>query len=318
MRPHRSAIIANPILIFDRDFARMSTLRRQDPTGPGLKRIACAQVESAIRCLTREAGQAVSAAEAIDQAQAVLSLIEPELPRHALRKERAILTRLTSGLAEMTEPTRLLEQLDKHYKKSPSDAALATAVKSLRKRWSSHDHASAALSSKAGSFNPAIYRLVADMAELRGHLDHWPVDDVPDDAPPRGLRRTYTKARRLAHEPVTVDSLAPLVRVLNELTVQLSVLSKACPTMLKAHRKLLSRGTDRLAQVLKDEQLNVALRAELGKGASKALPDDVPLAERVALVITGEIAPALAESPAAFTNRLKAYWSAWRGDSVNG
>jgi hypothetical protein len=306
-------MIANPFLTSDRESPRMSTLRRQDPTGQGLKRIACAQVEAAIRCLTREAGQALSAADAIDLAQAVLCLIEPELPRHALRKERAILSRLRSGLAEMTEPTRLLEQLNKRYKKTPSESDLASAVKALRKRWSSRDQSAAALSSKAGSFNPAIYRLVADMAELRGHMDHWPVDGVPDDAPPRGLRRTYTKARRLAGEPMTVDSLAVLVDVLAELIVQINVLSKACPPMLKAQRKLLSRGTAALTEVLNDEQLNKALSSELGKAASKVL-DQEPLPGRVAGVLASEIEPALAESPAAFTNRLKAYWSAWRGE----
>jgi len=296
----------------------MSTLRRQESTGQGLQRIACAQVESAIRCLTRQAGQAVAASEAINQAQAVLALIEPELARQALRKERAILARLRDGLVEITEPTRMLDRLDKRYKKSPSEADLAAAIKSLRKRCSSHETSAAALSSKAGNFNPAIYRLVADMAELRGHLDHWPVDAVPDHTPPRGLRRTYNKARRRLREPITADSLEPLVSVLRELTFQISVLNKACPVMLKAHRKLLSRGTDALAEALADEQLDAALRMALGKAASKALPAEASLDQRLANVTTRDIEPALAESPAAFMNRFKAYWSAWRGESSDG
>jgi hypothetical protein len=308
--------IAHPFFTSASEFFQMSTLRRQEPIGKGLKRIACGQVESAIRCLTRQAGQAVGAEEAIDQAQAVLSLIEPELPRQAVRKERGILARLSAGLSEMTEPERLLQQLEREYKKTPSEAELASAVKSLRKQWSSKVRSSTALSSKAGNFNPMIYRLVADMAELRGHLDHWSVEEVADDAPPRGLRRTYTKARRLAHEPVTADSLTALARVLGELAVQVGVISKACPVMLKAQRKMLSRASEELMSELLMGRLHQALRAELGKGASKVLPGAAPLSKRVARVIEAEVTPALAESPAAFIGRMQNYWSVWRSETT--
>ncbi|MGB0768673.1 MAG: hypothetical protein ACPGYV_13310, partial [Phycisphaeraceae bacterium] len=188
----------------------MSTLRRQETPGQGLKRLACAHVETAIRSLTRQAGQAASAAEAIRAAEAVLALIEPDLPRPAIRRDRAITTRLRLGLVELTQPTRLGTLLDRDYKKTPPDPELAQAVKTLRKAYASNGVAASAMSSKAGSFNPAIYRLVADMAELRGHLGDWPADTLDADAPPRGLRRTYAKARKLAAQPITPDSLEAL------------------------------------------------------------------------------------------------------------
>ena len=292
----------------------MSTLRRQEPTGPGLKRIACAQVETAIRCLTRQAGQGVAATQAIDHARAVLALIEPELPRPTVRRDRAILSRLSDGLAELTLPTLLTEQLERRYKKRPSDATLATAVKALRKRWASHNPSGAALSSKAGSFNPSIYRLVADMAELRGHLDSWPVNEVPSDLP-RGLRRTYLKARKLANEPITADTLGPLSDALTELASQLGVISKACPAMVKAHRKLLSRSADGLNDLQQSRALDKALRAELGKATSKALPTSKPIAAQAAACLGSDLADALAETPAAFMRRIQAYWSTWRSGS---
>jgi len=294
----------------------MSTLRRQDTPGPGYQRIACAQVELAIRGLTRQAGQALAAASAIQDAQAVLALIEPDLPRQDVRRDRAILMRLRDGLAEMTQPTRMLEQLNGRYKKSPVDADLASAVKTLRKRWSSRDQSAAAMSSKAGSFNPAIYRLVADMAELRGHMDHWPVDAVPADALPRGLRRTYTKAHRLAHEPMTTDSLDALVTVLDELAMQLSLFRKICPAMLKAQGKLVSRAADALRDELQNDRLDQALRDALGKAASKALPKPTPLPQRVTDAAGQDLAAALAESPAAMMKRVQVYWSAWRRDAA--
>lgn len=293
----------------------MSTLRRQEPTGAGLKRIACAQVESAIRSLTRQAGQGIAAAQAIGQARAVLALIEPDLPRPTVRRDRAILSRLSDGLNELTQPAMLTEQLNRRYKKRPSDAALAAAVKTLRKRWASHDPSNAALSSKAGSFNPSIYRLVADMAELRGHLDSWPVKDVPSDLPPRGLRRTYLKARKLANEPITADTLGPLSETLTELASQLGVISKACPAMVKAQRKLLARAADELNDLQQATALHKALRAELGTAEGKALPPSKPLPAQAAARLGNDLADALAETPAAFMKRMQAYWTAWHGGS---
>ncbi|MBX2851503.1 MAG: hypothetical protein KTR15_07145 [Phycisphaeraceae bacterium] len=294
----------------------MSTLRKQEPAGPGLKRIACAQVESAIRCLTRQADQGVAAAEAIDQARAVLALVEPDLPRPVARRDQAILTRLSDGLARLTEPVLLAGQLGQRYKKNPPDSALASAVKTLRKRWAAGGQSGSAMSSKAGSFNPAIYRLVADMAELRGHLGGWPVDAIASDQPPRGLRRTYAKARKLANEPITAATLPALARALIELATQLGVVSKCCPSMVKAQRKLITRATDELNTLIINDKLDTALRAELGKGASKALPSKKPMAQRAAACLGPDLDTALAETPAAMMKRMQAYWTAWRSASA--
>jgi hypothetical protein len=290
----------------------MSTLRKQDTTGPGLKRIACEHVETAIRCLTRQAGRGVAANEAIEQTAAVLSLIEPDLPRPDVRRDRAILQRLSSGLAELTTPAMLTDRLSARYKKSASDAELAAAVKQLRKRWSRRDPAGSAMNNKAGGFNPAIYRLVADMAELRGHVGGWSVDAIADDAPPRGLRRTYTRARKLADEPVTADTLPGLIATLTELSHQLGVVSKACPKLLKAQRKLVAKALKALDALALDEAIDTALREQLGKSAEKLLPKRPPLAERAGAAVANDLDHSLAETPAAFTKRVQAYWTAWR------
>lgn len=290
----------------------MSTLRRQEPTGAGLKRIACAQVESAIRCLTRQAGQGVSAALAIGQARSVLALIELDLPRPTVRRERLLLTSLRDGLAELTIPTQLAGQLASKYKKNPSDTALANAVKTLRKRWATKDPSTAALSSSAGNFNPAIYRLVADMAELRGYVGDWPTDEIPSDALPRGLRRAYTRARKLAAEPVTTESIGPLTTSLVDLVNMLGLINKACPTMVKAHRKLLSRSAEELEDLQQCRALDKALRAELGKDASKAMPSSKTLNTQVMGRLGSDLTDALTETPAAFARRMHAYWNTWR------
>jgi len=288
----------------------MSTLRRQEPLGPGLKRLACAQIETAIRSLTRQAGQAQGAAAAMRGMGAVLALIEPELPRRAVRRDRAIVGRLNDGLDALTQPVRLRELLDRRYKKSPSDPALAGAVKAVRKRLPGKSRSGAAMNSKAGNFNPAIYRLVADMAELRGHAGEWQIDAIPSDAPPRGLRRTYLKARKLAHQPVSSETLAGLHETLPLLADQLGVMGKACPQMIKAQRKLITRAAEALDEMLLNDALDLSLRKEL-TGSTKALPKARPLAKRAAEAFETDLETALAETPAAFMNRMQAYWAAW-------
>ena len=286
----------------------MSSLRQDEPVGIGLRRIACASIEQAIRCLTRQPGQVGDAVGKVRAAEAMLDLLEPDLPRAIARRDRAIMVRLTQGLEQMTQPERLLALLDSRHKKSPSDAELASAVKSLRKQWSGQSTPGLALSSKAGNFNPAIYRLVADMAELRGHAGTWPVDELPNDVPPRGLRRTYTRARKLAGQPTTAGSLDELLVCLDKLSDQLSVLSKPAPPIIKAQRKLITRAIEGFEQLYHEDQLNHAIQKQLGSRASSRAKDINALSEEAASNLT----QALAETPTAFINRISVYWSVWK------
>ncbi|MGB0768800.1 MAG: hypothetical protein ACPGYV_13950, partial [Phycisphaeraceae bacterium] len=64
---------------------------------------------------------------------------------------------------------------------------------------------------------------------------------------------------------------------------------------------------------LRPDALARALRKQLG--SSKALPKSPPLTERAADALAGDLAAALAETPAAFANRIAVYWTAWRSAS---
>lgn len=289
----------------------MSTLRRQESAGAGLQRLVCTKVETAIRCLTRQPGQSLSAVAAVREAEALLALLEPELPRPVVRRDRAILARLLEGLEEMTLPAQMLERLEKRYKKTPDDAAMATAVKALGKRWAAQSKSGLAMSSGKGSFNPAIYRLVADMAELRGHAGTWPIDDIRSDAPPRGLRRTYTKARKQADQATTARSLGGLITSIQQLEHQIGVISKASPTLLKAQRKLLHRAAEALTEVSLDDALDRAIAQELGTRAGSSARSLKTISQDA----SADLAQALAETPAAFSNRVQVYWSVWRGSA---
>jgi len=251
----------------------MSTLKRQEPVGTGLRRIACEHIEAGVRALTRQDETAPGGpAESMRQAAAVLALIEPGLPRATARRAQDLFDQVTEALASIDRPIVLLGRLDTHFKKPPSDAALAGAVKALRKAWSSASGAGRALNSRGGNFDPAVYRLVADMAELRGHAGEWPVDAIDDDVPPPGLRRTYTRARRLAAEPIGVEHLPELADTLAMLRDQLAVLTKSCSPMLKAQRKLIDRALPAVDAQRADAELDRALCERLDLPANSALP----------------------------------------------
>ncbi|MFN3168545.1 MAG: CHAD domain-containing protein [Phycisphaeraceae bacterium] len=291
----------------------MSTLKRQEPVGLGLRRIACEHIEAGVRALTRQVeSDSRGPGESIRRASAVLALIQPALPRETARRAQGLFDQVAEALASIDRPAVLLGRLDTRFKKPPSDAALAGAVKALRKAWSSKTGGGRALNSRGGSFDPAVYRLVADMAELRGHAGEWPVDPIDDDAPPPGLRRAYARARRLAGDPIDRDPLPELADALTQLRDQLAALSKACPPMLKAQRKLIDRVTPALIEQHADAELDRALRERLDLPADSALPGGLATPERVDRWPIGDLRAALAETPQAFYNRVGAYWSAWR------
>lgn len=286
----------------------MSSLRRQEPVGNGLRRIACGKIEEAIRSLTRQPGQCAQAHDAVRSAQAMLALLEPDLPSAVLRRDRAILARLLEGLDEMNRPAQLLDRLDRRHKKAPADADLATAVKALRKRWSGRSKAGLSMSSRAGNFNPAIYRLVADMAELRGYAETWPTEKIDSAVLPRGLRRTYTRARRLAGQPTHANTLDERLTCITLLDRQLAAISKASPPMIKAHRKLLAKAIAGYTTLHLDGRLDKAIGQQLGK----RYQDEPAQARALAQEAAADLTQALAESPAALTHRLNVYWSIWR------
>ncbi len=291
----------------------MGTLKRQEPSGEGLRRIACEAVEAGVRALTRRADQADAAERALREAEAVLALLGPALPPAAARRDRALLGRLSVGLDELLAPARLRARLDKHYKKPPADTELASAVKAVRKRWSGKHRPAGKLNARPGSFDPAIYRLVADMAELRGHIGNWPIEQVEGSAPPAGLRRTYTRTRRLTAGPIdTAEACRELGASVSLLSGQLGLLTKMCPTMLKAQRKLLRDAGEQLETLHADHALDRLLKEALGRRGGKRVLDQAAFNETVKALSTG-LQVAFAESAAGFSNRMGAYWSAWRG-----
>lgn len=291
----------------------MSTLKRQEPVGTGLRRIACDHIEAGVRTLTRQIDTACTPVQSIGHAAAVLALIEPSLPRTTARRAHGLLQQIRLGLAPIDQPIALLQRLDSHFKKPPSDAALVDAVKALRKQWSGLDRSERSLHSRGGSFDPAVYRLVADMAELRGHAGEWPVDAIRDDAPPAGLRRTYARAHRLVSTPMTAERVRELADALALLSDQLKTLVKVCPPMLKAHRKLIDRALTPMQDAIDDVELDRLLSRQMDKPDGSFVSETLATPQHLNALISAELRTALAETPTAFHNRVQSYWSAWRG-----
>lgn len=287
----------------------MSTFKRSESNDLGCRRLLCEQVESAIGELTRKDGSARSAANALCRAEAALSLIEPALPRDIARRERGLLQRIETELREAIGPTRLLAALDKHVKiNKPQDPA----AKAYRKQLNRRAGTALSLSAPDRTFNPLVYRLVADLAELRGHIGTRPELDLAQDGPPPGLRRAYAAARRAVQSTATTPKDAGrTAAALDRVALQLAMVNRCAPTLLKPQRKLLAAA----ATDLRRHALSLQLLADLDTDAHrnwaepilKAIVNDAPAPDPEAL-----LGSALAETPAGFARRLGVYWNAWR------
>jgi hypothetical protein len=298
----------------------MSSFKRRESVCAGARRQVCAELETAIQAMSRSAKRdpAAQAGRAVSRARAVAELVGPALPREVYRRDRKRLTAIGKTLGEARAGRRLVARLDTLMKAAGADAGDA-AVKSLRKQLAQHRRGALALRTRGQQFDPVVYRLVAELAELRGHVGHWPETDrgpgTDDDTPPPGLAGCYRAARRAADAALADPGKLPAaVSALALLADALDTLTKACPQMLKPQRGLLRDAADAADKVA----LDPVLLASAGKLEAADLT--TALAEASALQwepATQSVARArhfaLAETPQAFVRRVSAYWQAWRG-----
>ncbi|MEM1355881.1 MAG: hypothetical protein AAGC44_04150 [Planctomycetota bacterium] len=288
----------------------MSPLKRQESIEDGCRRLVCESIETAIRELTRKDGSTRAAAESVRQADAGIALIESELPREVTRRDRRLLDRIAAEIASALRPGLLL----KHYDKLAGAAGVSIDSgqgKAFRKALARSQVAGLSMNAPNRSFDPIVYRLVADLAELRGQVGDWPVFEPDPARPPIGLRRAYTHARRDAQlVPAPAEHAASRLRTLE---LHLAFLNRCCPAMVKPHRKLIQAAAEQLDQRATRsalaEMLTSTEKSDWAKPLLDKLNDPSGTEDTTKL-----LAQAFAESPAAFNNRIAAYWRSWRAD----
>lgn len=292
----------------------MSTLKRHESIDEGCHRLVCAAIESAINELTKNDGSPQNSADFLQEVDAAFALIEPALPRAAARRDRGLLSRTAREIDATLRPARLLKRLGKLIQ---LDKTLPAPAKAYRKQLTRQAGTELSLNSPDRSFNPLVYRLVADLAELRGLVSTWPGMNLTEDQPPPGLRRSYTGARRLAQNPPTTPKDAERAAVaFSRLARQLAIVGRCSPALIKPQRKLIAKAASQLA----DHAIDLRLRADLDTDTHREWAGPVLDATRD-LPPVGLPAPllgsALAETPAAFARRFGVYWSHWQGSGLD-
>ncbi|MEM9881934.1 MAG: hypothetical protein AAF800_03320 [Planctomycetota bacterium] len=220
----------------------VTPLKRKEPIVKSVRRQARTHLDAVIAALTQDDAAVGAAHHELTRLRALLRLVRRPLGAEVYRREH-----------------RAVEAAWKHTRPAPPAADDATPP---------------------AAPDAAVYRRVADLAEVRMRARYWHLPDGGFELLEPGLRTAYRDARREA----TADTLSILRR-------QLAQVERSWPDVLTPTRKAL-RTAERLAA--RD-------------------PADTDNAELMSLT-----ARLFAETPAAFTKRLGVYWHAWRGDASDG
>jgi len=157
---------------------------------------------------------------------------------------------------------------------------------------------------------PALLRALADLAEIRVRAAHWHVPDAGFDALAPALRSAW---RQSARAVTGARAVAPVALSEAALTLhdQLRCVERVWPEAIDAPRVLARRLASDAMQLAAIEALTA--RPATGGNADPASRKRMSDA-RAEVVDNVNTAAALlaAETPAAFTRRVAAYWDRWR------
>jgi len=299
----------------------MSTFKRKESVALGARRLVCSHLEESIHALSQK-GSAQGVRRPLMRAQAIMALVAPQFPAATVRRDRKLLEEVQRALDDACFPGQASACLQKLSPKTTSDTqSLTQCIKATRKRLTAQSGSSLSLNTRGKRLDPMVYRLVANLAQLRGHVGSWPDTAAPkpneenNAALPQGLIQSYRAAQRaldLPHDQA--DTFTKAASALNVLRDQLAAIGKCCPVMLKAQRSLIGEA----ATAASSAQFALSLQERLAAdGEAK------PLIQPLSVLVQKDIAAAqkalntarhqaLAETPAAFNRRLNTYWAHWR------
>ena len=262
-------------------------LKRREPLVKFVRRAACGQLDAADDALQAAARGDKRARDRVARAQRELLRL-----RALLRLVRGPLGPDTFG-REHGAVQRLLRRIAPH---GPAGVTAATAK-------AAEIDTPAPVSTPVAT--PVLLRALADLAEIRVRAAHWHLPNAGFDALAPALRTAWRQAARpLGGARATPP--AALAQAALTLHDQLRYLERVWPDALGAPRGL--------ARTLATEATRLAER-------NPAPGDHVPVEPvkhadqaRAAAVARVNAAAALlaAETPAAFTRRVSAYWDQWR------
>lgn len=293
-------------------------IRRSEPVGESIRRIACERIDAAI---AESGGRGRSRAEAVHRARkrckeirALLRLVRPQLA-DSYAVENAWYRDAARDLAHVRDAAAAIESFDKlveHFAEPLDRRAFASIRKHLvRQRAATGD---------PPDLRDRLRHFRGWMREARGRVDGWRFDERGFALLESGLTKTYAqgrKAMRVAYESPSTETIHEWRKRVKDHAHHIRLLRSVWKEPMGTRHEEV----DALADALGDDHDLSVLREIL-----LACPDEVGDPETVQAVLgllgrrQAELriaakaigARVFAEKPHAFARRIEGYWDAWR------
>lgn len=270
------------------------------------------QITAALAALRRSRGsddEIHGARKQMKAARATLRLLRTELPERTFQRQNHLLRDAGRAIGPARDSRVLERRLDQMLDSSDSQRSVQRFAQRL------HQQAQAA---RRAALREGINRSAAHLEEALGNSASWPA--LPRDwkGLRRGLRRTYSKGRRIAKcnaRHATAESLHEWRKRSKDLRSQLDVIAPLQHASLQNMADRLHALTDQLGEEHDLVVLRERLRSDTSgvKGSGREALEK-RIAKRRAKLRRKALKAgkkAFAERPARFAARLRAYFSRW-------
>lgn len=294
--------------------------RRKENVADGVRRIAREQIDRATQALTPPRGGHLSA-EAIHEARkrlkmcrALVRLVREEIGDETFERENACFRDTGRKLSAARDARVARDALAALLKEKPKHSERFTAIKEALAEAARATH-------QAVPSRPMLARMRRELREAATRLDQANFPDGEWSAICPGLRRAYTRGRKMferAGDGGDAERHHEWRKRVKDLWYDFRLLRGVWPGVMKG----LSKQAEKLAALLgEDHDLTVLSQAltrlpssDLDSKDSTAMDtliDDRRCALRFAAERLGE--RLYSEKPGAFLRRIERYWHAWRG-----
>lgn len=168
-------------------------LERGEPVPEGIRRIACEELEGAVRSLERTRGRDEAIHDArkrLKKTRALLRLVRPQLG-DVYSEENTRLRDIGLALSEFRDAAVVIETFDALRAKFPAgfaDGSLARVRRFLSRQKAQAD--------RSGGIRDALATIVSQLAAAARRVNRWPLAADGFDAIGPGLQRTFRGGRR--------------------------------------------------------------------------------------------------------------------------
>lgn len=278
----------------------LSPFKKNHPPAKAVRRAATQLLDEAIASLSDPAvddATVEAARQELLRLRSLLLLVRRPLTGEVFNREHRALGRALRQMPALPiDRVALLDELTRNTQ--------ATVPDELRESLSTSDTKRPKKPAKGP--DPRRLRMLADLAEVRMRARYWHLPAKGFAVFAAGLRTTYQRAAKTS---ASLDAAAA-AESLGQFADQLRLLEKAWPAVLGPCRKTVDELQGHMAALARFESLRPALAdqpellALLDQHREATRQTINPLVERL-----------FAESAAAFTKRMSAYWDAWRHDA---